>query len=384
MPPAAPPSSPAGAALTEADWRAAFDERSDTTLGVEEELMLLDPATLELLPEAARAVDSLGDRERFRTEMPAAQVEIVTPVARDAPSIAAELHAARHTLGSACEGWARLAGSGTHPTAPVVGPLSHGARYEAIRTEYGWAAERGLVFGLHVHVGVRGADRALAVFNALRSHLPEIAALAGNAPFQDGRDTGLASVRPKIAEGFPRQGVPPSIASWRALSELESWGRAGGAFPDATQLWWEARLHPRFGTIEVRVPDQQATVAESMAVVAFAASLVAWLAERHDAGERLASHDSVRIAENRWRALRHGLAGTLLDLDTGEPEGTRRRVRRLIECCAPAGERLGATPHLADADALARHNGAERQRALAAERGLEGLIERLADLFAAG
>ena len=144
---------------------------------------------------------------------------------------------------------------------------------------------RQLVFGLHVHVAVRGADRALAVHNALRSYLPELAALAGNAPLHDGRDTGLASLRPKLSELLPRQGVPPAFASWEERAELERWGRRGGVFPAAGEPWWELRAHDEHGTIELRVPDTQSTPEEAAGVLALAAALIATLAGRHDAGE---------------------------------------------------------------------------------------------------
>lgn len=363
--------------LTEAAWRALFDASSDHTVGVEEELMLLEPETLDLLPEAPRAVEAVGDHASVRTELPAAQVEIVTPVCDSIAGAVDAVTATRRRLAAAVAPWARLAGAGTHPFADPRGALLPLPRYERLVEEYRWVIDQQLVFGLHVHVGVRGADRALAVYNAVRSHLPELAALAANAPLHAGRDTGLASVRPKIAEMLPRQGVPPAFASWRALADFTAW--SGAAVGD---VWWEVRPHSTFGTLEIRVPDTQATAEETAGVVAVATGLVAWLAERHYAGEMLAVHDSARIAENRWRALRHGLRGELLDLDTGTTDPTRARVQRLIEAVAPAAERLGGGAALEHARALAERNGAERQRALAAERGVRGVVEWLADAFA--
>jgi carboxylate-amine ligase len=237
------------------------------------------------------------------------------------------------------------------------------------------------VFGLHVHVAVRGGERALAVHNALRSYLPDLAALAGNAPLHGGRDTGLASLRPKLCDLLPRQGVPPAWRSWEERAEFERWGRRGGIFPAAGEPWYELRVHDEHGTIELRVPDTQSTVEESAGVLALAAALVAWLAERHDAGEPLPVHDHDRIAENRWRAMRHGLGGSLLDLDSGEPEPARARIVALIDSVAPAAERLGGAAELEHARALAARNGAERQRSLAAERGVRGVVAWLADAF---
>src|SRR5215211_7735134 len=361
-----------------AGLRELLDGIADHTVGVEEELMLLDPGTLDLLPEAARVAEAVGDRVSLRTELPAAQVETASPVCDSIAEAAEAMAGARRELAAGVAGWARLAGSGTHPFAAPGGTLRDLPKYDTLKEEFRWVLPQQLVFGLHVHVAVRGAGRALAVLNALRSYLPDLAALAGNAPLHAGRDTGLASVRPQISGLLPRQGVPPAFPSWDALAVYLAWGRRGGVFPGAGEPWWEVRAHEELGTIELRVPDAQTTAADAAGVLALAAALVAWLAERHDAGEPLPVHDTIRIAENRARALRHGLAGTLLDLDTGEPEPARARVLGLIERVAPAAERLGGGEALEHARALAARNGAERQRALAEAHGMEGVVAWLA------
>jgi glutamate---cysteine ligase / carboxylate-amine ligase len=363
-------------------WRALVDAVSDHTIGVEEELMLLDPETLDLLPAAARVRAELGEAISLRTELPAAQVETASPVCATIAEAAASLTSARRALATGVAGWAQLAGAGTHPFADPEGALIEDPKYAHLIAEFPWVLPRQLVFGQHVHVAVRGADRALAVHNALRSYLPDLAALAGNAPLHAGRDTGLASLRPKICDLLPRQGVPPAWASWEERAAFGRWGRAGGVFPGAGEPWYELRVHDEHGTIELRVPDSQSTAEEAAGVLALAAALVAWLAERHDAGERLPVHDAARIAENRWRAMRHGLAGTLLDLDSGEPQPARDRLRALIDAVAPVAERLGGAAELAHARTLADRNGAERQRELAAERGVRGVAEWLAGAFA--
>ncbi len=368
--------------LTAEGWRALLDGVTDLTIGVEEELMLLDADTLDLLPEAARVRAELAGQVSMRTELPAAQVETASPVCATIAEAAAQLTAARKTLAAGVEGWARLAGAGTHPFANPEGVLVDDPKYAGLVEEFPWVLPRQLVFGLHVHVAVRGADRALAVHNALRSYLPELAALAGNAPLHDGRDTGLASIRPKLSELLPRQGVPPAFASWEERAALERWGRRGGVFPTAGEPWYELRAHDEHGTIELRVPDTQSTPEEAAGALALAAALIATLAERHDAGEPLPVHDHTRIAENRWRAMRHGLAGTLLDLDSGDPRPTRARLAELIDAVAPAAGRLGGARELDHARALLTRNGAERQRALHAEHGPRGVVAWLADAFA--
>ncbi len=331
------------------DLHAAFAAPSPPTVGLEEELMLLDPETLDLEPRAAEVLAALDGDARFKLELPAAQLEIVTAPHATVAQAAAELAQARADLAAAAAPRFRLAGAGAHPFAAGSGPLNPGPRYEAIEAEYASVARRQLVFGLHVHVAVPGADRALAVYNALRSYLPQLAALAANAPFYEGRDSGLASVRSRVSGLLPRQGVPPAFESFEAYAEALRWC----GFDDPRQWWWELRLHPVFGTVEVRVPDTQTTIEETAAVATVVHDLVQRLAERPEP-----VHESWRIDQNRWSACRHGLEGEMTDLATGE----RRSTRALLDAWA-------ASP-------------AARQREVAAERGLKGLVAWMTDRFA--
>lgn len=366
-----------------ATLREPFDRVGGFTVGLEEELMLLDPGTLDLAPECVGVLQRLDGDPRFRPELPAAQLEIVTGPADSVPALVAQLRDA-HTRLRADVPDLRFAGAGAHPFASPVGVMSEEPRYREIVAEYGWAAVRGMVFGLHVHVAVGGAVRTLAVFNAMRSYLPQLAALAGNAPFFGGVDTGLASVRPKLAEGFPRQGIPPALPTWEDYAELLRWGRAAGAIPDPKHLWWELRLHPAYGTIELRGPDMPTTLADTGAIAAVAQALAAWLAARHDRGEVLPVAPDVRIAENRWRALRHGLDGTLADLQTGELTPTREAIAATLDELDGFGARLGSGAELAHARRLLARNGTQMQRAVAADAGLHGLVGWMADRFDAG
>jgi carboxylate-amine ligase len=173
-----------------------------------------------------------GD-SRFKPELPAAQVEIVCAPAPTVAAGAAELALARRDLAGAAGGIARLAGGGVHPFAAGRGELREGERYERLLAEFGAVLRRQLVFGLHVHVAVSGPDRALAVYNAVREYLPALGALAAASPFYEGVDTGLASVRPKLCDLLPRQGIPPIIPTWEIFAEALAWGRSAGAFADA-------------------------------------------------------------------------------------------------------------------------------------------------------
>jgi len=367
---------------TAADLRAAFDAPEPLTVGLEEELMLLDPETLDLLPRAADVIGPAAD-PRFKLEMPAAQLELSLPPARSVPEAIAALAAARRDVAAAAEPVGRLAAAGAHPFAAAIGQLSAGERYALTEEEYGDVARRQLVCALQVHVAVGGADRSLAVYNGMRQWLPLLAALAANAPFHEGRDTGMASIRPKIGEQLPRQGIPPAIASWETFADALAWGAASGAVPEPRRWWWELRPHPAFGTLELRVPDAQATVEDAAAVAAFAHALVGWLAARHDAGEPLETADTWRLEENRWSAARYGMDAELADLATGERTPARACLAALVADLGPVAERLGCAAELADTARLAADGGAARQRAAAAAAGgdLRAVVATLADAY---
>ena len=339
--------------------------------------MLLDPESYELAPAIDEVLPLLGSDTRFVRELRPCQIEAVTRICLTAADAARELAAARRDLIDALGGRYRLLACGTHPFSTAWGEVTDAQRYREIADEYTWAAQRSLACGLHVHVAVGGADRALAVFNALRSYLPELAALGANSAFFEGRDTGMSSVRPKLNEAFPRSGVPPAFASWAELVRFNDWGRAGGLFPDPSHFWWELRPNVVHGTLEVRVTDTQTRVEDAGAIVALVQALVAWLAERFDAGERLPSHETYWITENAWRAHRHGVRGRLVDLETGAPEPTRERLERLLTELEPVAARFDALEHVSAARALLVGNGADRQRYVREREGLDGLTRRL-------
>lgn len=344
--------------------RARFDAPAPLTVGVEEELFLLDPSTLDLAPRAREVLAALGGDGRFTLELPAAQLEIVLPPAATAGEALTGLAVARRDLLAAVDGDLRFAAAGVHPFTAPLGVLNTGERYERIAERYGDVARAQLVSALQVHVAVRGADRALAVYNALRGELPLIAALAANAPIHAGRDTGMASARAHIGGLLPRQGVPPALASW------EAYAAALNRLGDPGEWWWEVRPHARYGTLEIRVPDAQPALADAGAVVGTVHALVAWLAERHDAGEVLPVPERWAIEEDRWLAARHGAAGPL-----------NERVHALLDALEPVAGRLGCVGELQRARELAADGGSQRVRASFLARGARGVVAELADAF---
>lgn len=363
------------------ELRAAFAELAPPTVGVEEEVMLLDPVTLDLLPRAGDVVARAGDQHVVKQELPASQVELVSAPAATAAVAAEAVRTARRRALAAAEGIGRLAGAGAHPFAAPEGTLTRAERYERTEREYAIVARRQLLFGLHVHVAVRPAERALAVYNELRSYLPLLAALSADAPFHDGADSGLQSVRPIVMDPLPRQGVPPAFAGVDELAAALAWTHRAGALPTARQWWWEARLHPWLGTVEVRVFDAQPTVAATVSLAAVAQCLCVLLARRHDDGGLPPPAPSWRIRENRWSACRHGVHGTFADLRTGEPAPARDRIGALLDDLGPVAAELGCVDELEGARALLRDPWPDRLRAVAAERGLTGLVRWLAERF---
>jgi carboxylate-amine ligase len=350
-------------------------------VGIEDEVMLLSPGKLELVADAPRVLALLDGDPRFKLELPASQIEIVTSSTARVEEAAASLLESRRALDARVGGIVRLAAAGVHPFSSGTGELNRLPRYAPTIAEFGPIAERQLVCALQVHVSVGDSDRALAIYNCARSYLPLLAALAANAPFYEGRDTGLASVRPKIGELLPRQGIPPAFPSWDAYAEALAWGAATGTFASPQTWWWELRLHPRFGTLEFRVPDAQSTVEDAAAIAAVTQALVAWLGERHERGERLPVADTWRIEENRWSACRYGVEGEMAELHTGTRRPTRALLSELVEQLGPAAARLRSQPALGRARAMIDVNGAIAQRRAAGRGGAQAVARWLAERF---
>jgi len=291
------------------DLRAAFDAAPAFTVGLEEEVFACarDGAFVE---DADAVLAGVAGDPRFKPELPAGQLELVTPPCAGVEDALDALAGARRDL-LASRGVVLAAG--VHPTAPPLGRLRSEPRYAALAREYGDVARRQLVGALQVHVAVPGAELALATYNALRAHLPELLALSACAPFHAGRDTGLATVRPTIGTQLPRQGMPPALSSWEELAD------AYAQLGDPSRWWWELRPHPLHGTLEVRVCDSQPGLADAALV---ARAVVAAVRGVTASGGAPPVPDW-RIAENRWSAVRHGLEGQMRDLRTGALRPTR-------------------------------------------------------------
>jgi glutamate---cysteine ligase / carboxylate-amine ligase len=358
--------------------RRVFDRNAPFTVGAEEELLLLDAEAGQLAPVAPRALMLLEDDRRFVSELRRSQIEFVTPVCCTAADAARELSYARRVASARLAGLARIAAVPVHPTSREPGPIMPSDRYARIVSENPQVERRFLTCGLHVHVAVGGAERSLAVYNALRGWLPEIVALSANAPFHEGRDSGLATVRPGLNRLLPRTGVPPAFDSWAAYADFLAWTANGGVAPEVSYHWWDLRLHPRHGTIEVRAADVQTRIRDAATVIAFVQSLVFSLAARYDAGENLQVLSSERIAENMCLAARDGVHGSLI-AETGKRR-TSTHLCTLADHLLPAATELGCTDELLGIQRMVREGAeATRQRARARSYGLDRLCDWIAD-----
>jgi glutamate---cysteine ligase / carboxylate-amine ligase len=356
-------------------------EHGAPSFGIEEEVMVLDPVTLALAPRAAELLGALGDSAELKLELPASQLEIVTAPSASLGGLEEQLGRGRARLAQLVGEEAALASAGVHPFARGEGSLNTGGRYDVLAERYGSVARRQLVCALHVHIAIDGPERALAVYNAMREHLPELAALAANAPVYEGRDTGMASVRPLISGLLPRQGIPPPFASFEEMVRALAWMASSGLAVSLGEWWWELRLHPGFGTVEVRVADAQACVADAAALAAATAGLALWLAARHDAGELPPPAPGWQIAENRWSAARKGLAGTIVDLRSAKAVPTAERVALLLEEVEPFVAALAGEGQLAHARTLLEKGGGAAARREAFLGG--GAVEVARELAAA-
>jgi glutamate---cysteine ligase / carboxylate-amine ligase len=359
--------------------REAFDRIAPFTIGAEEEFLLVDALGHAPLPAAERLLAaSEGDR-RICPELRASQIESVSPICVSVADVQRELASVRRLLAERLGSSGHLVGAGTHPLSLCPGPVSDMPRYRDIARDHPWAAAHTMTCGLHVHVAVGGADRTLAVYNAMRGYLPELIALAANAPIYRGEESGLATVRPKLNQFLPRAGVPPAFGSWRELAEFVVWSRDGEAFPDSSYHWWDMRLNLRHWTIEVRAADTQTSVEDAGSIIALVQSLVYDLATRFDEGEALASPRDERIAENAWLAARDGLSGHLIDFESGRRMRTADRLGGLVDRLLPTASVLGCERELLRVDGmLARGGGAARQLEVFNADGPDGLIDYLA------
>jgi carboxylate-amine ligase len=364
-----------------ADWQ---PRSTPYTVGIEEEAMLLDPVGWKLSQTCMEVLEELPpDLAAHATaETHGSALELATGVHQTIGGAVEELCRLRSGLAEALElrGLA-VASAGTHPFAvwsdTVVSP---GERYQFLYGSLRELARREPTHALHVHVGVPSPDVAMRAANRLRAHLPLLLALSGSSPFWQGRDTGLASARTPLFQAFPRVGIPRAFRDYDDWVEMVEMLVRCGAFPDPSFLWWDVRLQPRFGTVEVRIMDAQARVEDTAALAALVQSLVRLECEEGHAPEALLSLPEA-IEENRFLAARDGMAASFLDPELEMSVPARTIAYELLEACAPHAHDLGCHAELQDVRRLVQTPGAAWQRYTASSRGLGGLLADLADAY---
>ena len=343
--------------------REQFEGATDFTVAVEEEFAILDPETLDLrnrFEEVQAAAVGSPLEDHLVGELIASEVEVRTGRCESFAELPATMAERRAQLQSLVEPMGILLGAtGTHPWADWkeqrIIDTPHYRRNDELLRYVVW---RNNSFGLHVHVGIRGADRVLAVMSGLRNYLPEILALSCSSPFVEGVNSGLHSARTQIfTRFFPRCGVPDAFASWADYESYVRFLYDTGSITEHTQIWWSVRPHLAFPTVEIRVADGQPDLPEAQSLAAFAAALTARIARAYDEGDPVEPLPHRLIEENFWRAIRYGLSGELLDFDRGAPIPARQRLEELLEWVLPAAEDIGAAPYLA----IPERNAAERQ-----------------------
>ncbi|MGH2896583.1 MAG: carboxylate-amine ligase [Solirubrobacteraceae bacterium] len=343
--------------------RATFDASTDFTVGLEEEFALLDPGSLELVARFERLRDAAGDDPllgpAIAGELISSEIEIRSGRGEDlaaARSAQRELRRRLFALAGAQE--VELGATGTHPYSDYrrqhIIDTDH---YHRVEDGLKYVAWRNNTFSLHVHVGVRGADRAVRVCDRLRPVLPVLLAISANSPFLDGADSGLHSARTQtFTKSFPRCGIPDAFGEWAAFADYIDFLIQTRSIVEYTQVWWSIRPHFAFGTVEVRICDAQATAAESDGLAGLITACVAQAARDDDDGVPFTDLPNRMIEENVWRALRYGLDGNLLDLERRSPYPAAGALDRLLDWTAPVRTELGLDVSLPAA------NGAQRQR----------------------
>lgn len=361
---------------------AMFDSSKDLTVGIEEEFQLLDPESLELvhrfeeLESALRP--SLGDY--VRGELIASEIEVCTQQFLDMDAATQDLLKKRSSLfKSASDLGIRLGASGTHPFADWKDQrILDTPHYRVVEERLRYCAWRNTTFGTHTHVGVRGHERVIAIYNSMRGFLPYLLALSANSPFADGRYTYLHSTRTQLfTKFFPRCNIPGPFNGWTDYADYVQTLFSSGSIDEITHIWWSVRPHPMFGTLEVRICDCQSDVRDTLAISALIVALVAKLADDYDDGRELPVLDSNRVEENFWRAIRFGMSGNMVDFQQGRELPTRDVILMLLEDTASHSSRLGLNDHLARIERTIKNgNGAQRQISIYEETGDIAAVHR--------
>jgi glutamate---cysteine ligase / carboxylate-amine ligase len=345
------------------------------TVGIEEEYQTIDPETRDLRSHIDTEIISQGKillKEAVKAEMHQSVVEIGTGVCKDIQSACVELKALRSQIvGLAKQNGLRLAAAGTHPFADWrKQDIYPDERYEVIVQDLKMVARANLIFGLHVHVGVEDRQAAIHLMNAARYFLPHILALSTNSPFWQGMDTGLKSYRCKVFDKFPRTNIPDYFGSWSEYETFVDLLVKTNCIDNAKKIWWDIRPHPNFPTLEFRICDVPMRVDETIAIAALIQATIAKLYKLHEANQGFRLYRRALIMENKWRALRYGLDGKLIDFGKSIEVPVRDLIHEYLEFVDDVVDELGSRNEINYIyRILEQGTGADRQLRIFQETG---------------
>ena len=366
----------------------AFGAGDPYTLGVEEEYMLLDAETFDLVQHIDTVLAAVHGHElepRINAELMQSVLEIATPICRTASDVEEQLRKIRaYVCDIARSDGMRVGSAGTHPFSLFERQrITARDRYRTLVDQLQYVARRELIFGMHVHVAVDDAEKAIQVVNGLLAHLAQLLALSASSPFWRGEPTGLSSSRQMVFAAFPRSGPPPRFKDYADYAAVVGQLERTGCIADYTHIWWDIRLHPRLGTIEMRICDAMTRIEDVVALAAFCQALVKHYCERYERGEPIPSYHRILTTENKWLAARYGLEAPVMDLATGRRNRVpiAQLIRRTLKEIEPHARELGSERELEGIrEILSRGNGSDRQlRIFNANRDIVEVVQEIAD-----
>ena len=365
----------------------AFRGSPRPTVGVELELQLLDPESMNLVAAAPAILQRTADVAHVKAELIESTIELNTDVCEDIAAVRRDLtERIGQLLAVTDELGYQVACVGTHPFSKWVEQrITDSERYRRLVDQCQWPARRLMIFGVHVHVGIESGEKAIAISNGLTTYLPHLLALSASSPFFNDADTGLASCRSKIFESLPTAGLPYRLLNWAEFQRLMITLVSAKAIESIREIWWDVRPHPGFGTIEVRICDGLPTLDEVVAVTALIQALIVWLGDQYDEGMYLPLHRHWIVRENKWRAARWSTEAEIIVDEDGNLERLDESLAKLVEAVTPVAQRLGSETELQGVGRMLRTDlSYRRQRRIYEETGdytavMKALVQEFRD-----
>ncbi|MCH8012723.1 MAG: glutamate--cysteine ligase [Candidatus Marinimicrobia bacterium] len=342
-----------------------FQGSPEPTLGVEVELQIVDIESRKLVSKGPEILKHFKDDINIKPELLQSTIEINTGICRNVKEVKRDLtNLMSRLLPISDDMGCAFISAGTHPTATwPEQDITDIARYKNLIDRVQWPAQRLMIFGLHVHVGINSPEKAIAVFNSLTTYIPHFLAISASSPFWQSYDTGLASVRAKVFETLPTAGLPYRMLNWAEFQRFMKTLVAANAIETVREVWWDIRPHPGFGTVELRMCDGIPTMSELLSIVALAHCTVVWLSEQYDEGNYLPLHRHWVVRENKWRASRWSLEGQIIIDEEGNQKTISEEIRDFLEILQPVSVKLGCQQELQDVRGILKRGPSyKRQR----------------------